>query len=199
MVCYCGSFPNFVLNDIPLVLWNQPGWEYLHHRNWQMLLIRALFSPLPPNPTSRDSVINIFTNRSMCGETTGIMAIIISESKKTMRGSSYQIVEGESCEERTTLTGTLTLLVKEHHQPEVTLEEESQGNKSLTSLSSPLPGLHCPTSFQWQTNQMSDGKGALTHQSPGAKSREGKGREEVKRKGKWGISSLAKWCAVSGT
>lgn len=76
------------------------------------------------------------------------MAIIISESKNTMRGSSYQIVEGESCEERTTLTGTLTLLVKEHHQPEVTLEEESQGNKSLTSLSSPLPGLHCPTSFQ---------------------------------------------------
>lgn len=31
-----GLLPNFVFSDFMLVAWNQPWWEYLHHRNQQM-------------------------------------------------------------------------------------------------------------------------------------------------------------------
>lgn len=34
--------PNFLFSDFTLVAWNQQGWEYLYHGNWQTLQIRTL-------------------------------------------------------------------------------------------------------------------------------------------------------------
>lgn len=37
--------PNEVFSEITLVAWNQPPWEYLHHRNQQMLEMTFFFPP----------------------------------------------------------------------------------------------------------------------------------------------------------
>lgn len=37
------SLPNSTFSDTMLPEWNQPWWDYLHHRNKQMLQIRASF------------------------------------------------------------------------------------------------------------------------------------------------------------
>ena len=36
---FCSSLPNSAFSDVTLGAWNQPRWEYLYHRNWQMLKI----------------------------------------------------------------------------------------------------------------------------------------------------------------
>lgn len=40
------SILNSVFSDIELVIWNQPCWEYLHHRNWLQIYKLGL-SPCP--------------------------------------------------------------------------------------------------------------------------------------------------------
>ena len=42
------SLPNSTFSDIMLLEWNQPWWEYLYHRNKQMLQIRASFFLIEP-------------------------------------------------------------------------------------------------------------------------------------------------------
>lgn len=42
------SLPNFTFSDFTLAAWDQARWEYLHHRNWQTLQIRAFFPPREP-------------------------------------------------------------------------------------------------------------------------------------------------------
>ena len=45
--------PNFMLSDITSEIWDQLGWQYLHHRNWQMLHLGFSF-------VSKGELLNIY-------------------------------------------------------------------------------------------------------------------------------------------